>query len=88
MNSKLELNGTKIELKPRSKVEFARLWCGPSFSDGAALRWLRSEIANNKCLMKELSKVGYRKSTKILTITQQLIIFAHWRDPFGPKRID
>ena len=70
---------SKTQLKPRTKLEFARLFCDEkSYSDQAAYYWLRTEINSNPELKAELAQNGYKSKTKVLTIKQQEIIFLHF----------
>ena len=62
---------------PRSKLQFARLFCDKTFSDGAALRWLRSEIQSNPHLLQQLNTLNYKKNSKMLTCMQQTVIYAY-----------
>ena len=81
--NKTHANAMTYTPKPRYKIEFARMICGSSFSDKAALHWLRSEIASNPNLMSALAATGYSKNSKMLTIVQQNTILQHLNIPLS-----
>ena len=72
----------KQTLQPRTKLEFARLFVGGCCSDQAARRWLRSELNANPALIEQLEAIGYRPSTKLLTIKQQQTILEYFHVDF------
>ena len=73
------MNSSRTQVKPRTKLEFARLFCSEKmYSDQAAYYWLRNEINSNPELLAELQRYGYSTRNKLLTIKQQEILFLHF----------
>lgn len=68
----------QIKLKPRTRVEFARLFLDDSYSDQACYYWLNKEINSCPELRESLLRLGYRKGTHFLTIPQQESILRHF----------
>jgi hypothetical protein len=73
--------------QPRTKLEFARLFVGECCSDQAARRWLRSELNANPALLEQLGAIGYKTSTKLLTIKQQQVILEYFHVDFLSKSV-
>lgn len=69
----------KIQIKPRTRLEFARLFCDEkNYSDQAAYYWLRNEIKASPELLQNLQQLGYTPYSKQLTIKQQDLILSHF----------
>ena len=67
--------------QPRTKAEFAALYCPPYWSDSARRCWLNKEINSNPDLLAELQALGLAKNSKILTIGQQNAIVRYIGEP-------
>lgn len=67
---------TPFTPKPRTKLEFARLFVSEKeMSDRSARNWLLREITSNAQLLTQLENWGWTRSTKTLTIMQQRLIW-------------
>lgn len=67
-----------ITVKPRSRMEFCRLFLDESYSTAACYYWLSHEIEGNLQLKNELLQLGYKKGSHYLTIPQQDCILRHF----------
>lgn len=67
-----------FEKKPRTRIEFCRLFLDDSYSDNTCYYWLNNEINSHPELKSQLEKVGYKKGSHYLTIPQQSCIFEYF----------
>lgn len=68
----------QIKAKPRSRIEFCRLFLDESYSQAACYYWLSHEIEAIPQLKTELLQLGYKKGSHYLTIPQQDCLLRHF----------